>query len=171
MTHYANCFNCAVDKTTCRRRATIHDAIKGVGITSVKFTCDYRQPMFAAGQRVHFDWNIFDSEIGDSGETVTFAGTVLAEKGSRFVIQVDAGTDIDGNYPVDDTFTKNDVRIVKARPANMRASDEPSRIVCAVCYAVEGVAEDRCYSDDHLFHSPLNCAAGALIRARQVRQS
>lgn len=147
MTHYATCFNCAVDKKTCPRRASLQAALKGSAVTSLKFRCPERQPLFAAGQRVSLTWSLWESDEYDSSELpLVFRGTVLRERGSKFVVQVDAGKDDSGEeIEASDVFKKNDALLIKVRPANMAALDEPAKSVCLTCYQVEGLAENRCY--------------------------
>lgn len=157
MTHYATCMNCAADKSACSRRSALREALKGQHVFSLKFRCADRASYFSAGQRVEFDWTLWDTDGYDSyGLPVTFQGTVIRERGTRFVIQVDRGEDTSGEgINASEVFKKNDQLLVKVRPADMRPIDEPSRLICGTCYWVEGVAEDRCYqSGDYL---PIGC--------------
>lgn len=103
--------------------------------------------MFAPGQRIQFDWSLWEQmEYGGDELPMTFNGTVLRERGTKFVVQVDSGVDASGEgVEASEVFKKNDQLLVKVRPAHMRALDEPNRVVCATCYWVEGAAEDRCY--------------------------
>lgn len=146
MTHYATCVNCAIDKATCQRRANLREALKGSAVYSLKFKCAERTPMFNAGQRVEFNWSLWEADEYDSSELpMVFHGTVIRERGSKFVIQVDAGKDASGEgIEASEVFKKNDQLLIKVRPAKMRAIDEPARKVCELCYFVEG-GEERCY--------------------------
>jgi hypothetical protein len=159
MAHYATCLNCAVDQSACQRRANLREAMKGQHIYSLKFRCNDRRPMFAAGQRVEFDWSLWEQTDGGCGDEwpLVFNGTVLRERGTKFVVQVDHGTDASGEgIQAKEVFRKNDQLLVKVKPACMRPLNEPARSVCLVCYRVEGVAEDRCYriGDDW---TPIGC--------------
>ncbi|WP_395451163.1 hypothetical protein ACHMW7_16050 [Aminobacter sp. UC22_36] len=147
MAHYATCLNCAVDQSACQRRANLRDAMKGQHVYSLKFKCSDRRPMFAAGQRIEFDWVMWEqSGDDDEGLPLVFNGTVLRERGTKFVVQVDRNADASGEgIKAEDVFKNNDQLLIKVRPASMRPIDEPTRSVCGVCYRVEGVAEDRCY--------------------------
>lgn len=158
MTHYSNCTNCAVDKSACRRRKELADALKGLSVYSLKFRCTDRQSMFSPGQRVVFDWVLWDSDGYDSDALpLIFKGTVLCERGTKFVVQVDHGVDASGEgIEAKDVFKKNDQLLVKVRPAHMRPLDEPSKLICGTCYWVEGVAEDRCYQSGY-GHIPVGC--------------
>ena len=147
MTYYATCFNCAIDKASCPRRAALQKALAGSAVTSLKFKCPERKAFFAPGQRIQFNWSLWDTDEYDSSELpLVFYGTVLRERGSKFVVQVDAGKDASGEgIEASEVFKKNDALLVKVRPAAMKAIDEPARAVCLTCYHVEGVSEDRCY--------------------------
>ena len=147
MTHYTTATHCAVDQSSCQRRANLREAMKGQHVYSLKFRCNDRRAMFAAGQRVKFDWVMWEqSGDDDEGLPLVFNGTVLRERGTKFVVQVDRDTDASGEgIQAKEVFRKNDQLLVKVKPACMRPLDEPDRSVCLVCYRVEGVAEDRCY--------------------------
>jgi hypothetical protein len=148
MTHYATCVNCAVDTSSCQRRQNLRATLKGSGVYSLKFKCADRQKMFSTGQRVEFDWSLWEADEYDSSELpLVFHGTVIRERGAKFVVQVDGGKDVSGeNLEACHVFTKNDQLIIKVRPANMRALDEPAKAVCTICYHVEG-GEDRCHQN------------------------
>lgn len=158
MTHYATCFNCATDKATCARRTALQKALAGSGVTSVKFHCPERKALFAPGQRVSFDWSVWDSYgYEESRVPLVFHGTVVRERGSKFVVQVDAGKDASGEeIEAADVFKKNEALLIKVRPANMTALDEPTKAVCLTCYQIEG-QEDRCYRSDGQVWVPKGC--------------
>lgn len=159
MTHYAPCFNCAVDKTTCARRLALQKTLAGSHVTSIKFRCPDRKAHFTPGQRVAFDWKSWDSDgYDESCIHLTFHGTVLQEKGPKFVIQVDAGKDASGEeLEAKDIFTKNDAMIIKVRPADMLPLNEPPRSVCLTCYQIEGMSEARCYRTAGQVWKPKGC--------------
>ena len=158
MTNYATCFNCAVDKAACRRRLSLRKVLAGNAITSVKFRCPERKAFFAPGQRVSFTWSMWESDgYEESALHLIFHGTVLRERGSKFVVQVDAGKDASGEeIEASDVFKTNEALLIKVRPANMTALDEPARAVCLTCYQVEG-QEDRCYRSDGQVWVPKGC--------------
>lgn len=160
MTHYATCFNCAVDKTTCPRRLALQKALVGNHVTSVKFRCPDRKAHFVPGQRVAFDWKMWEPDDYEDESCIhlTFHGTVLQEKGSKFVVQVDAGEDADGQeIKASDVFKRNDALITKVRPADMRPIDEPTKAVCVTCYQIEGMEEIRCYRSQGQVWKPDGC--------------
>ena len=147
MVCYATCFNCAVDKTACARRLALQKALAGSHVTSIKFRCPDRKAHFAPGQRVAFDWNYWDSDgYEESCLPLTFHGTVLQEKGTKFVVQVDAGHDASGEeIEASHVFKRNDALITKVRPSDMRPLDEATRSVCLACYQIGGMEEIRCH--------------------------
>lgn len=145
MTHYATCTNCAVDKATCARRKQITDGLRGLSVYSLKFRCADRKALFHAGQRIKFDWTYWDD--CNEGYPVTFNGTVVREVGTKFVVQVDDARDDCHEIEAKDVFTKTDVLMIKVRPADMRALNEPDRRVCESCFEIEG-GEPRCYWQD-----------------------
>lgn len=157
MTHYATCFNCAVDKSACARRQALRKALAGNAITSLKFRCPERRPFFVSGQRVAFDWKSFESDEYDTSVLhLTFAGTVIRERGAKFVVQVDSGKDIEDDIEASEVFKKNDALLIKVRPADMRPLNEPAKAVCLTCYQIEG-QDDRCYRSAGQVWIPKGC--------------
>lgn len=128
MTSYITCINCAADKNGCARRAAVRTAIKGAGVTSVKFRCADRQSMFRPGQRVGITWT-----VGGDGYELdeTWPATVIAETGTRFLVHID-DVESDEGTPARD-FINNERLFVKVSPSRLRPLDEPDRTVCKWC--------------------------------------
>ncbi|WP_298164997.1 hypothetical protein [Novosphingobium sp.] len=137
MTSYSTCINCAADKATCERREQVRAAIKGSGITSVKFKCDKRQSMFHVGQRVAITWEV--STEADYSLDETWPGTVVRENGTRFVVAVDDVPSDEGTPARD--YIRNDRLFVKVSPQRLRALDEPDRPICNFCERAPSVGE------------------------------
>ena len=159
MPYYHKCRNCAVDTSTCPRRQAIRSAIKGLGLTSIKFQCQDREPLFRVGQRIEFDWTHYDESARDyCGEVepdeLKFKGTVASENEERgtFVVQVDQDP-VPSNiefpnltYTPDQVF-KNGGFAVRIRPVSMRAIDEPDRAICPDCLAYD--VGSRCFMGEY----------------------
>ncbi len=162
MAQYTTCLNCAVDKASCSRRNDLRQLLAGNHITSIKFQCLERKSYFSTGQRVSFDWTMWESDgYDESSLPLIFHGTVIRERGSKFVVQVDAGKDASGEgIEASDVFKKNDALLIKVRPANMKALDEPAQTVCLTCYQIAGRAESRCYKNGTDW-VPNGCIGGA----------
>ena len=159
MPYYHKCRNCAVDTSTCQRRQAIRSAIKGLGLTSIKFQCLDRKPLFRVGQRIEFDWAHYDESARDYyGEVVPddlkFRGTVASENEDKgtFVVQVDQDP-VQSNIEFPDlTYTPNQVFknggfAVRVKPASMRAIDEPDREICPDCLAYD--VGERCFMSEY----------------------
>lgn len=130
MTSYTTCTNCAADKHVCSRRAQVRAAIKGAGITSVKFQCGDRLARFQPGQRVGVCWPVYD----DADEMPTqemWPATVMFEAGSRFVIQVD-DVESDHGTPARE-YLNNQTLFAKVPPSRLTVLDEPARRICSWC--------------------------------------
>ena len=132
--YYSTCTNCAVEKSTCIRRAEIRSAIRGIGITSAKFRCDDRLSIFHPGQRVAVTWPVGDDY--DDTNYESWPATIIAEVGTRFLISVD---DVDGDFetPARD-YIKNERLFAKVSPHKLRAIDEPCRAICKFCGSAPG---------------------------------
>jgi len=141
MAYYKPCKNCAVDKSECPTRSRVAAGISGLHVTAINFRCDDRQPMFRLGQRVTFSWRVFcdDSDFGTDDESlVVFAGTVLEEHGLKFIVRVDDGPARSGDELLDakDVF-KSGRLIIKVKPSDMSALNEPDQVMCGACCAYD----------------------------------
>lgn len=155
MAYYKPCKNCAVDKATCLRRREIATGISGLHVTVVNFRCGQRKPLFHPGQRVQFVWTSWEASGGyeeDYGVGLIYHGTVIEENRLRFIVRVDDGPSACGeNIAARDVF-KNDSLVIKVKPSDMKALDEPDHILCPSCSAYEG-EEARCLGWEDGLHS------------------
>jgi hypothetical protein len=154
VTSYSTCINCATDKVACGRRNEVRAAIKGTGITSVKFRCADRKSMFHAGQRVAVTWT-----VGGDGYELdeTWPATVIRESGNRFVLSVD-DVDSDEGTPARG-YIRNEQLFVKVSPHRLQKLDEPDRKICEFCQLTPGFG-DICKNKDELWGgdgSPPDC--------------
>ena len=133
MACYQTCRNCALAKTPCERRAAIATGIKGLGLTSFKFRCDVRQPLYRPGQRVSVTWKYYPPdwayEDGDSLET--WPATVIAETDKGFLIAVD-DVPSDNDLPARE-YIKNDSLYCNVVAGKLSPLEEPARPVCEHC--------------------------------------
>lgn len=93
---YQTCFGCVHGAGFCQERENVKALVKGVGVTSLKWRCKHRRPMYQPGEAV---WaNIFTGweDRGDSWgrEEQAFAdfpGVVIRVKGSKAVVFIEPG--------------------------------------------------------------------------------
>jgi hypothetical protein len=138
MTHFRNCMNCLHEKSDCTRRLSLAAGLKGLGVTSVKFRCSARMPVFSVGQRVSVWWPVPTGDTDDWGRQdfsqETWPATVVAERGNRFQIVVD-DVESDHETPARD-YIKSASLYCKVPSWRLAPLDEPTRAVCSVCQAV-----------------------------------
>lgn len=155
MAYYKPCKNCAVDKASCLRRREIASGISGLHVTVVNFRCSQRRSLFHPGQRVQFVWTSWEASGGyeeDHGIGLIYHGTVIEENGLRFIVRVDDGPSAcPEQIDAGDVF-KNDSLVIKVKPSDMKALDEPDRALCPSCSAYEG-EEARCLGWEDGFHN------------------
>lgn len=147
MTAYLTCRNCVLEKQFCQRRAHVKAAISGLGITSLKFRCPDRAPVFPTGCRVSVSWpvNGGDSEY-PSYENETWSATVVGDSRGRILIKVD---DADSDYETPaKSYVKNPTLFARVSADRLRLLDEPDRDVCPSCQRVDGggIGENGCYA-------------------------
>tara|TARA_R100000687_G_scaffold31512_1_gene26143 strand:- start:241 stop:753 length:513 start_codon:yes stop_codon:yes gene_type:complete len=152
VTHYRTCNGCILEGKKCERREALRDSIKGLGVTSIKFNCAARSPLYHTGQRVSFQWWAL-GEPDHYGECdsyeLRFLGTVISEtaNGNAYVVKVDAGESLESDEDpllAEDVFRNKDL-IIKVKRRKMRPTGEPSVVACAVCAGI-GPDSDRCFA-------------------------
>lgn len=160
MAYYKPCKNCAVDKASCLRRREIAAGISGLHITVVNFRCGHRKPLFHPGQRVRFIWTSWERSDydDDHGIGLIYHGTVIKENRLRFIVRVDDGPSVCPEQIAARDVFRNDSLVIKVKPSDMKALDEPDRALCPSCSAYEG-EEARClgWEDGFHIHWPDGC--------------
>ena len=144
MTYMRTCYNCKLATLPCERRDDVKAQIKGMGITSIKFKCDQREPLFAVGQRVSVTWPV---SYGGGGEDYecgleTWPATVVSERAPRFLICVD-DVESDCGTPMADYMKAGPFAKVPA--SRLEPLDEPPGEVCTMCHNI-GPDFAGCYS-------------------------
>lgn len=137
MAYYKPCKNCAVDTATCPRRAEITKAIAGLSVTVINYQCGDRQALFHAGQRVRLNWTSWEPADGYHSEAsavrLVYHGTVIEERRLRFIVRVDDGPSADDEKISARDVFKSDNLVIKVKPSDMQALNEPDRQLCAAC--------------------------------------
>lgn len=164
MTYYHKCKNCAVDVKSCERRKNIRQSIQGLGITSLKFKCEDRIPLFRVGQRVEFSWTYYDEDMRDhygecEADDLVFKGTVVCEleEIGKFIVRVDQDPVQSNIYYQDTVYTpkqvfRNGGFAVKVRPESMRELPEADRKICQDCFGYS--SSEMCQKGDYINPSP-----------------
>lgn len=151
MATFRPCHNCVRERQPCGRREAVRAAIKGVGITSVKFRCDERQPIFAVGQRVSVSWIVSDEGDFRYATEESWPATVVAERRPKFQIVVD---DVDSDHETPARgYINNESLYAKVTAAKLKPLDEPARDVCRTCQAL-GPDYPGCYGYEGVTYRP-----------------
>jgi hypothetical protein len=152
VTYLRTCKSCKFEKTDCDLRDDLRAQIKGMGITSIKFKCGKREPLFSVGQRVNVTWPVSygggeDYEVGPE----TWPATVVAERAPRFLICVD---DVESDCGTPRAEYLKAGQYAKVPADRLAPLDEPAGEVCAVCHNI-GPAFTGCYSQPG--YHPFGC--------------
>lgn len=129
------CNGCAHDGA-CERQKDKRAALRGLGITTVKFICKERRDLFAPGQPVVFTTYVVDEddEYRRGAMAVRYAGYAVQQKGAKVVgfIKPNAPDLDEAGYPFDTTgrgFVKMPIKRVAAD-----SSREPIALsMCSWC--------------------------------------
>lgn len=134
MTYFRTCHNCVYAGEECATREILRRKIKTLGITSLKFNCGNRAPVFRAGQRVSVTWPVgYDHDCYGQVEyeQVSWPATIVQERGSRFLIVVDDVVGDDGETKASDYLKAG--LFAKVTAGRLEAIGEPARRVCQEC--------------------------------------
>lgn len=145
MTAYRTCHNCGIDRATCPRLSAIKTQVAGLNLTSVKFKCADRLPLYAPGDRVNVTWTVGTEGYEEANDEM-WPATVIGEKGSQFIICVD-NVDSDEGTPAK-SYVQNDSLYAKAsaqRLTPMTGGDDTPRTVCGLCGEIKEHGLDACY--------------------------
>lgn len=162
MTAFRTCTNCVLQYDQCAQRTALKAALAGLSVTSVKFRCSNRKPLFYPGQRVSTTWVVsIDEEWLREANEEAWPATVIKAAGPRFVLKVDDVLSDHGTLASE--YFKSKSLYIKASVRRMRLLNEPARKVCVDCGRVgEGEAgRDGCYT--YAQHRPRGCIADPFV--------
>ncbi len=148
MANYRTCHNCRVDPKECATRDIIKRAIAGLHVTSIKFNCPDRAPLYRAGDRVNVTW-LVSSSVDDYYQNEysqeIWPATVIQEVGPKFLILVD-DVDSDEGTPARG-YIKSDTLYCKVSAGKLMPLNEPRRTVCDLCGIVAGNSFNACWQE------------------------
>ena len=152
MPYLRTCYNCKLASAPCERRDAVKAQIKGMGITSIKFKCDQREPLFAVGQRVSVTWPVSygGGEYYECG-LETWPATVVAERAPRFLICVD---EVESDHGTPRAEYLKAGPYAKVPAGRLDPLDEQSREVCPTCHEL-GPDVPGCYAQPG--YKPFGC--------------
>lgn len=131
--YYRTCAGCRLAKSECSHRSYLRDTLAGMGITSIKFACALRKPLFEPGDPVSI-W-LISHERGDGHIDIASEeceATVIRCIGTKVMAYV---------HPNEDTdyILKNENRYVKVAAQHVRKRDGERLKVCKDCDGIEGI--------------------------------
>lgn len=146
MANYRTCHNCRTDRNECANLARIKQAVAGLHVTSIKFNCPDRAPLYRTGDRVVVSW-LVSSSVDDYYQNEysqeIWPATVIKEIGPKFLILVD-DVDSDEGTPAR-SYIMSDTLYCKVSSGKLKPLDEPKRAVCGLCGIVAGNSFNACW--------------------------
>lgn len=132
---YRTCYGCKFEGLPCAERAKMQAKVKGLGITSLKWVCDWKRPQFVPGEAVTAQIVIEPGFVDDYGhvarqETDTFPATVIQCVGvSKILVYIQPGEIGPNGY----TFEPNNNGFCKVPRTYVRHREGPPEHVCPKC--------------------------------------
>lgn len=146
MTYYYPCKNCQTVNINCSHLKKIKAAVAGLSLTSIKFKCSARIPMFSTGDRVKVLLTITSPESDEGFEKVEFRATIIDEcsKNAWYFIKIDNGPSMDDDdHIVPDCLYGNGY--ATAPLSRLDKICEPRATVCAICSGTSISGYISCY--------------------------
>lgn len=95
MTAFRTCVGCHLHGLQCEARDGLKAALAGLSITSVKWRCKSRRPMFAPGDPV---WARTVADYGDETTRDDFPATIIRLLGTSALVFISQGSESRGGY-------------------------------------------------------------------------
>ncbi len=91
MTTYRTCRGCVLSGKPCETRQALATALKGLGITSVKWNCKMRETRIKIGDPVWIDTVASRTEVDDNGYPYRgeFPGFAIEDLGSKLLVFIE----------------------------------------------------------------------------------
>jgi hypothetical protein len=95
MTTYRTCRGCVLSGKPCETRDVLKTALKGLGITSVKWNCKVREARIKIGDPVWVETVAATDEFDDEGMPYRgeFPAYAIDDHGSKFCVFIDEGAE------------------------------------------------------------------------------
>lgn len=144
---YQTCVGCVHGTGFCQAREDVKAQVKGLGVTSLKWKCKSRNPIYVPGDAVWVNLFVGMEDHGDSwyDEVPTFAefpGTIIEVKGSKAIAFIDPDAK-DRSEEYDFVPTGNGH--VKVTTTRMRSRDAAREDVCSCCKFIVRLAGHQDY--------------------------
>jgi hypothetical protein len=134
---YRTCTGCVFGTGYCHAREVVKAHVKGIGVTSLKWRCEYRRPVYQPGDAV---WANLFTGWEDGGDSwgreeqafAEFPGVVIRVKGSKAVVFIEPGASSECEQ-YDFEPLKNGNGYVKIPLIRTRKRDALREHVCDCC--------------------------------------
>lgn len=148
MAKFRTCIACKLAATDCEARRAFAAATRDLRITSVKWRCASRVPVFAPGDPCFARTVPFQQGHPDDEEPpkLEFPAHVIAQVSvTRFIVFIDKGAlPIDDGYGEEFAFEPKGHGYCKIPLSRLRPREGEKRAVCPKCQEIDGKHADYC---------------------------
>lgn len=136
--NYGTCIGCVHDSGYCHARELVKAKVKGVGVTSIKWKCAHRRPVYQSGDAVwattFIGYSVDNDGWGrETKEFASFPATVISLHGSKAFMFIEPGATSEGG---DYNFEPHSNGYVKIPISRTRRREAIREHVCPSCERV-----------------------------------
>jgi hypothetical protein len=90
---YRTCTGCVHSSGFCQAREDVKATVKGIGVTSLKWKCKWKRPVYQPGDAVFVETIGYEPEGDEDVFIGSFPATVIQTKGSKLVCFIEPGVE------------------------------------------------------------------------------
>jgi hypothetical protein len=163
---YRTCTGCVFGEAFCNVRENVKAQVKGLGVTSLKWTCKWKRLAFRPGDAVLVETLAFDPEGDEEFYVRTYPGIAIQNKGSKLICFIEPGASEHGDenlYPFEpkgsgEGFVKVPLKRVSKR-------DGVRETVCHYCRKITRLQghEEHCPTQPNPYYGYITPMKGAEV--------
>jgi hypothetical protein len=131
---YRTCVGCELHRQPCDEREKVRAQIKGLGVTSIKWRCKNRVPIFNIGDPVWVHTVGSDDAMADDGEAYfdDYPGVAIRAAGTKMLVFIEQGAP-GRDYGDEIPFNPRGTGFCKIPLSRLKVRDGEREDICPDC--------------------------------------